>query len=193
MLLNVRIEVCIPRIHVNARWRGNLLVRNSRAQKAATWIPWSKMASENRHTGEFLVQLRGPALMNKMESKWARLWASTCMSTCTFVPHICTLSLTHKHTGMHTHQYKYTWKRKRKKGLITSPSSFSIYTSTVTGSKDENLSLKRFSTFLTPPFFPTVPHVAVTPTIKLFSLLPHNCNFITVVNHNVSTSVFWWS
>lgn len=33
-------------------------------------------------------------------------------------------------------------------------------------------------------------HVVVTPTITLFSLLLHNCNFITVMNHNVKICVF---
>jgi hypothetical protein len=31
-----------------------------------------------------------------------------------------------------------------------------------------------------------VPHVVVTLTIKLFSLLLHNCNFPTVMNYNVN-------
>ena len=32
----------------------------------------------------------------------------------------------------------------------------------------------------------TVPHVVVTPSIKLFLLLLHNCNFATVMNCNVN-------
>jgi hypothetical protein len=31
----------------------------------------------------------------------------------------------------------------------------------------------------------TVPHVVVTPTIKLFLSLTHNCNFATFMNHNI--------
>ena len=34
--------------------------------------------------------------------------------------------------------------------------------------------------------FNTVPHVVETPTITLFLLLFHNCDFATVMNHNVS-------
>ena len=34
--------------------------------------------------------------------------------------------------------------------------------------------------------FNIVPHVAVTPTIKLFSFLLHNCTFATVVHHDVN-------
>jgi hypothetical protein len=35
--------------------------------------------------------------------------------------------------------------------------------------------------------FSTVHHVVLTPTIKLFSLLNHDCNFAAVVNGNVNT------
>jgi hypothetical protein len=39
--------------------------------------------------------------------------------------------------------------------------------------------------------FNTVPHVVVTPpTIKLFSLIFHNCTFATVMNHNRNICVF---
>jgi hypothetical protein len=41
------------------------------------------------------------------------------------------------------------------------------------------------STFLMLSPFHTVPHVVVTPTIKLSSLLLLNCNFATVMNHNI--------
>ena len=34
--------------------------------------------------------------------------------------------------------------------------------------------------------FNTAPHVVVTPAIKLFSLLLLNCNFATVMDHNVN-------
>ena len=34
--------------------------------------------------------------------------------------------------------------------------------------------------------FNTVSHVVVTPTIKLSLLLIYNCNFTTVMNHNVN-------
>ena len=49
------------------------------------------------------------------------------------------------------------------------------------------------SSFLVLWPFNTVPHVVVTPTIKLFSLLLHNCNFATVMNNNANICVFWWS
>ena len=39
-------------------------------------------------------------------------------------------------------------------------------------------------------FFNTVPHVVVTPTIKIFLLQPHNCNFAIVMNQNVN---FWYA
>lgn len=35
-------------------------------------------------------------------------------------------------------------------------------------------------------FFSTVPHVGVTPIIKLFLLLLGNCNFAPVTSHNIS-------
>ena len=38
--------------------------------------------------------------------------------------------------------------------------------------------------------FNIAPHVLVTPTIKLFSLLLHNCNFATAMNYNVNMCVF---
>lgn len=39
-----------------------------------------------------------------------------------------------------------------------------------------------------------VPHIVVTsPTIKLFSLLLHNCNVATVMNRNINIHVFQWS
>lgn len=41
-----------------------------------------------------------------------------------------------------------------------------------------------FSTFLTLRLFNTVPHAVLTPTIKSFLLLPHNCNFATVTDGN---------
>ena len=42
------------------------------------------------------------------------------------------------------------------------------------------LPVQWFSAFLVPQPFNTVPHVVVTPTTKLFSLLIHNCNSATV-------------
>ena len=39
----------------------------------------------------------------------------------------------------------------------------------------------------------TVLHVALTPSIQEFPLLLHNCNFATVMNHNVDIYVFQWS
>jgi hypothetical protein len=44
-----------------------------------------------------------------------------------------------------------------------------------------------FSTLLMLQPFNTVPYVVVTPAIKLLSLLLHNCNFATVMNHNVNS------
>lgn len=44
----------------------------------------------------------------------------------------------------------------------------------------------RFSTFLTLPPFNAVPPTVVIPTIRLFLLLHHNCNFATVMNRNVN-------
>lgn len=38
--------------------------------------------------------------------------------------------------------------------------------------------------------FNVVPHVVVTSTIKLFSLLPRNCSFVSVMNHNANIWVF---
>ena len=38
--------------------------------------------------------------------------------------------------------------------------------------------------------FNTVPHVMVTDNPKIISLLLHNCNFATVMNHNVN---FWYA
>ena len=43
-----------------------------------------------------------------------------------------------------------------------------------------------FSSFLMLQPFNTVPPVAMTPTIKLFSLLLHNCNFATVMKYDVN-------
>jgi hypothetical protein len=43
-----------------------------------------------------------------------------------------------------------------------------------------------FSTFLKLQPLNTVPHGVVTPD-HLFSLLLHNCNFVTVMDHNVNT------
>ena len=37
--------------------------------------------------------------------------------------------------------------------------------------------------------FNTVPHAVVTPATKLFSLLLHNDNFVTVMNYNVNICV----
>jgi hypothetical protein len=37
--------------------------------------------------------------------------------------------------------------------------------------------------------FNTVPHVVVTPNIKLFSLLLHNCNFASVLNCSVNICI----
>ena len=42
------------------------------------------------------------------------------------------------------------------------------------------------STFLTLGSFNTVPHVEVTNNQKIISLLFHNCNFVTVMNHNIN-------
>ena len=53
-----------------------------------------------------------------------------------------------------------------------------------------------FLTFLVLQAFNIVPHVVVNPpppTIKLFLLLLQNCNFATVMNHNVNICVFCWS
>ena len=47
-----------------------------------------------------------------------------------------------------------------------------------------------FPTFLMLQLFNTVPHVVLTPTIKIFSLLLYYCNFSTVVNHNVNICIF---
>ena len=41
-----------------------------------------------------------------------------------------------------------------------------------------------FSTFLGPRPFSTIPNVVATPTLKLFSLLRHNCNVAAVMNRN---------
>lgn len=49
-----------------------------------------------------------------------------------------------------------------------------------------------FSTFLTLGPFTTTPHAVVTPKHKIILLLLRNCNFATVVNHNVNICVFWW-
>jgi len=43
-----------------------------------------------------------------------------------------------------------------------------------------------FSNFLMLWPFNTVPYVVVNPTIKLSLLLLHNCNFSTVMNHNLN-------
>lgn len=43
-----------------------------------------------------------------------------------------------------------------------------------------------FSTFLVLQFFSTVPHVVDLPTIILFLVLPHSCNFATVMSRNVN-------
>lgn len=51
---------------------------------------------------------------------------------------------------------------------------------TAPGSSAVVLSLPKAATFS------AVPHVVVTPTIKLFSLLLDNCNFSTVISHNVN-------
>jgi hypothetical protein len=43
-----------------------------------------------------------------------------------------------------------------------------------------------FPTFPMLQPFNTVPHVVVTLTVKLFSLLLHNCNFAIVMKHNIN-------
>lgn len=43
-----------------------------------------------------------------------------------------------------------------------------------------------FSTFPMPHLFKTVPHVVVTSNHEIISLLLHNCNFTTLMNHNVN-------
>ena len=61
-------------------------------------------------------------------------------------------------------------------------------------SRGENeLEEQRSSDFLTLPPFHTAPHVVVTPNHKIIFLLPHICNFATVMNHNVNISVSWLS
>ena len=45
---------------------------------------------------------------------------------------------------------------------------------------------QRFSTFLMPWTFNTVPHVVVTPNHVIISLSLHNCNFAIVMNRNVN-------
>lgn len=43
------------------------------------------------------------------------------------------------------------------------------------------------------PYAVTAPHVVVTtPTMKLFSLLLHNCNFAADMNYNINICVFQW-
>ena len=50
------------------------------------------------------------------------------------------------------------------------------------------------SSFLTLRPFNTISSCCVhLPTKRLFLLLLHNCNFATVMNHNVNICVFWWS
>ena len=46
------------------------------------------------------------------------------------------------------------------------------------------------STFLMLQPLNTVPHVVLTPTIRLFLLLLHNCNFATAIDQNVNICVF---
>jgi len=46
-----------------------------------------------------------------------------------------------------------------------------------------------FSNFRKLQPFNTVLHVMVTPIVKLFPLLLHNCNFATVMSHNINN--FW--
>lgn len=46
------------------------------------------------------------------------------------------------------------------------------------------------STFLRLGLFNIVPHVVVTPSHKIMSLLLHNCNLATVMNHNVKYLLF---
>lgn len=48
-----------------------------------------------------------------------------------------------------------------------------------------------FSTFLMSWPFNAVPHVMVTPTIQLFSLLLPNCDFATVMCYNINICVLW--
>ena len=43
-----------------------------------------------------------------------------------------------------------------------------------------------FSTFLMLRPFNAAPHVVVTPNHKIIALMLHNCNFATVMNHNVN-------
>jgi hypothetical protein len=49
---------------------------------------------------------------------------------------------------------------------------------------------RAFLTFLMLWLFNTVLHVVLTPSIKLLFFLLHNCNFVTVTNHNVN---IWYS
>jgi hypothetical protein len=50
-----------------------------------------------------------------------------------------------------------------------------------------------FSIYLILWPFNTLPHVSGTLNHKIISPLLHNCNFTTVMNHNVSIHVLWWS
>ena len=73
------------------------------------------------------------------------------------------------------------------------PHSLFIFLQT-SGSRAETLSCRPmafpktvelwFSTFLMRRPFSTVSHVVLTPNRKIISLLLHNCNFGTIVNHN---------
>ena len=50
--------------------------------------------------------------------------------------------------------------------------------------KRQTPEIQCFSTFLTLRAFDSVPHVVVTPTINLFSLLLHGCDFAAVMNRS---------
>ena len=49
-----------------------------------------------------------------------------------------------------------------------------------------------FSAFLIFWAFNTVSHIVVIPTTKLFLLVLHNCNFATVMNHNINVCGFFY-
>lgn len=84
--------------------------------------------------------------------------------------------------------------RSKRKGreTLSTRNTKSEYTGTSTsdGYRERSLKVEVLNHSNTATLSDTGPHGMVTPTINLFLLLRHNCNFANVVNPNVSACVF---
>lgn len=94
-------------------------------------------------------------------------------------PHLCWMSCT-----------DVSKQEERKKNTLPTRNTKSEYTGTSDGYRERSLKVEALNHSNTATLSDTGPHGMVTPTIHLFLLLRHNCNFANVVNPNVSACVF---